>query len=98
MMQTSRRYWPTLKKHVHILGEVRRVAHGQGAIASLYLYETSRERSDEPEELPPARAKVIIGACKEIRCTICGELVDWEEAPTEAYLRLIRHFVKVESV
>jgi hypothetical protein len=92
MPANERKYWPTVKKHVHILGEVRRVVHGTGKTSALYLYQDSVERGDEPTELPPARARAIIGACSGITCTICGQLVDWEEPPTEAYLRLMAHY------
>jgi hypothetical protein len=92
MPPEKRKFWPTIKKHVHILGEVRRVAYGSGTIASLYLYTTSCERDQEPAELPPARIRVIIGAAREIVCTICGDLVDWEDPPTDAYLRLMQRY------
>lgn len=92
MPANERKYWPTVKKHIHVLGEVRQVKHGSGNTAALYLYETSVVRGDEPAELPPARARAIIGASSGIRCTVCGESVDWEEPPTEAYLRLMAHY------
>lgn len=97
-MQANRhRFWPSRKKHVHILGEVRRVAHGTGTISALYLYEQSVCRGDEPAALPPARARAIIGECNGIVCTICGAVVDWVEAPTEAYLRLMERYPREES-
>ena len=92
MPANERRFWPNIKKHVHVLGEVRRVKHGTGSTASLYLYEESVLRGKEPAELPPARARAIIGASAGLKCTICGQTVDWDEPPTEAYLRLMAHY------
>lgn len=92
MPVSERKYWPTPAKHVHVLGEVRRVRHGKGVMTALYLYQASVERGDEPQELPPARAKAVIGACSGIVCTICGQEVDWTEPPSEAYLRLMSHY------
>lgn len=90
--KSKRTYWPTEKKHIHVLGEIRKVQHGAGRIASLYLYEVSVCRGDEPAELPPARIQSVIGASDGIRCTICGALVNWTEPPTESYLRLMGHY------
>lgn len=89
---TKRTYWPSEKKHIHVLGEIRKVEHGAGRISALYLYETSVCRGDEPAELPPARIKSMIGACAGIECSICHERVDWTEPPAESYLRLMGHY------
>ena len=88
----DRKFWPNGKKHIHVLGEVRRVAHGEGTISALYLYESAVERGSEPAEPPPARVRAMIGACNGIVCTICGAAVDWCEPPTEAYERLMSHY------
>jgi len=96
MPANDRRLWPSPKIHEHVLGEVRRVTHGVGTISALYLYEKSTERGDTPSELPPARARAIIGACSGIVCTICGKWVDWNEQPSEAYVRLMEHFPLVD--
>jgi hypothetical protein len=92
MQANKRRFWPSPQKHAHVLGEVRRVAHGTGTISALYLYEQSVMRGCEPAELPPARARALIGECNGIICTVCGKTVDWTEAPTEAYLRLMERY------
>lgn len=92
MPADERKYWPAPHKHIHLLGEVRRVAHGSGTISALYLYETSLARGSEPTELPPARVGAVIGACSGIVCTICGEKVDWDEQPSDAYLRLMARY------
>lgn len=98
MPANTRRFWPSIKKHACVLGEVRRVAHGKGTISALYLYEQSVPRSSVPTTLPPARIKSMIGACSGIVCTICGEAVDWDEPPTEAYIRLMEHYPLVKDV
>lgn len=90
---SNRQYWPPEKKHRHVLGEVRRVIHGSGIIASLYLYEQSVARGEEPAELPPTRIRAMIGACSGIVCSICGEAVNWDEPPSEAYVRLMGRYV-----
>lgn len=97
MPANERKYWPAKKKHIHILGEVRRVVHGKGTISSLYLYERSVCRGEEPAELPPHRGRALIGASEGLVCTICGEEVDWDEPPTEAYKRLMEHYPVLET-
>lgn len=92
MPANERKYWPSAKKHEHVLGEVRRVKHGVGEISALYLYEQSTMRGEEPTELPPARIEAMIGASSGIVCTICGERLDWVEPPSEAYVRLVAHY------
>ena len=95
---TKRTYWPPEAKHIHVMGEIRKVErHGSGRIAGLYLYEKSVCRGDEPSELPPARAHAIIGACDGIECTICHELVDWTEPPLESYVRLMGHYPRSKN-
>lgn len=97
MAKKRRLYWPLPTRHVHVLGEIRRVKHGTGTISALYLYETSVRRGAEPKELPKARARAIIGAVNEITCTICGALLDWGEPPTESYIRLMEHYPRTKS-
>ena len=92
MPRKERKFWPPSNKHIHIMGEIRPVVRGIGTISSLYLYEKSICRDDEPAELPPARIVAMIGACSGIRCTICGVFVDWDEPPMEAYARLMGHY------
>ncbi len=94
MSSSKRHFWPSPKKHSHVLGEVRKVEHGNGRIAALALYETSVCRGEEPADLPPLRASAIIGACSGIVCTVCHELIDWTEAPSETYERLMSHYPK----
>ena len=96
MSATERKFWPAIKKHEHVLGEVRKVAHGEGTISALYLYEQSVERGAEPAELPKARISVMIGACSGIICTVCGQPVNWVEPPSEAYERLFTRYQKDE--
>lgn len=93
----EKRYWPTAKKHEHVLGEVHRVVHGEGTISALYLYEQSVMRGDEPTKLPPARVKAMIGASDGIICTICGEALNWLEPPSEAYFRLMSRYGMVPN-
>lgn len=89
MPTINRTYWPDPARHVHVLGEVRRVQYGSGRISALYLYDQSVIRGSEPIELPPARIRAMIGLCRDIRCTICDAKITWEDPPTEAYLRLM---------
>ncbi len=90
-------YWPSVKRHPHILGEIRKVMHGAGSTSALYLYEQSVCRGNEPIESPPARATAMIGACNGIRCTICGELIDWAERPSVAYERLMGRYPRMKG-
>lgn len=91
-------YWPSVKKHIHVLGVLRWVVHGAGRVRALYLFEQSVCRGDEPAELPPARIEAVIGACSGIRCTICGETVDWTDPATESYKRLMGHYPRLKDV
>lgn len=91
-------YWPSVKKHIHVLGILRWVVHGTGRIRALYLFEKSLCRGDEPAELPPARVEAMIGACSGIRCTICGEIVDWTDPAAESYARLMGHYPRAKDV
>ncbi len=92
MPRKERKFWPPLSRHIHILGEVRQIMHGQGVISALCLYEESVCRGNEPTDVPPVRIEALIGACNGIRCTICGEPVYWAEPPTDAYERLLGHY------
>lgn len=95
MPANEHKYWPPRKKHVHILGEVRRVKHGTGTISALFIYEESVCRGHEPAELPPLRARALIGACGGLICTICKAEISWDEPPSEAYQRLMLRYEKV---
>lgn len=97
MPRRERKFWPPVTKHRHILGDVRPVMHGIKEISALYLYESSICRDDEPVDEPVVRIVAAIGACTGIRCTICGEFVDWEEPPAEAYARLMGHYPRKGS-
>lgn len=98
-MPSKRSYWPPQSKHIHVMGEIRRVKHGTGSISALYLYEKSVKRGFLPKELPKCRVEAMIGATNGIVCTICGDRIDWGEPPSEAYLRLMSHYprVKIET-
>lgn len=77
MPANERRFWPRPDVHDHVLGEVVYVFIGQTRVRALALYETSVEREQVPEELPPLRGKVI-GDVDAIVCSICGTPVaDW---------------------
>lgn len=98
MPRNERKFWPPLSKHIHILGEIRKVTHDMYTTSALYLYEKSICRGDEPEEQPTVRIVAMIGACNGIRCTICGEFVDWSETPTDTYQRLMSHYPRSKDV
>lgn len=77
MPANDRRLWPNKKIHQHVLGEIRYVLSGQRRVRALMLYETSVEREQIPDDLPPLRGRVI-GDQDQIRCTICKRPVaDW---------------------
>lgn len=77
MPANERRFWPSPKKHKHILGEVKRVYIENRRVVVLMIYEQSVYRDATHLELPVTRGK-LLGDMDEIYCTICKKAVaDW---------------------
>ena len=100
MPANERRFWWCTKGH--IMGEIRKISLGgtSGAkVRALLLFEKSlASEADIPKELPPLRMTAV-GDGRDIACTICGHLRDWnigEDAMEQLLSTRVKMHLKVD--